>query len=174
MIIDVRIDAEDEPRRYRVTREPDGIRVERQRDDGTDAAVLVDWRLPEPRVYSLILEGRSYDVHVDEHEDDEESLTLHLLSQVVHASAADARKHRVGKAAAGPDGAIRLTAPIPGRIVTVLASVGSRVERGDGILILEAMKMENEIKAPRAGTLTALEIAEGDGVEGGALLAVIE
>ena len=67
-----------------------------------------------------------------------------------------------------------ISAPMPGRVVKVLATEGTAVTRGDGIIVLEAMKMENELKAPRDGIVTSVLVEEGQGVQGGALLATIE
>ncbi len=75
-----------------------------------------------------------------------------------------------GRHAHGP---ARLTAPMPGRIVRVLASAGADVVAGQGLVVIEAMKMENELKAPRAGRLQEMPVREGQAVEAGALLAVI-
>lgn len=66
-----------------------------------------------------------------------------------------------------------LTAPMPGRIRKILVRPGDRVERGQVILVLEAMKMEHAIRAPRDGTVTMLDRAEGDLVEAGTVLAEI-
>jgi 3-methylcrotonyl-CoA carboxylase alpha subunit len=66
-----------------------------------------------------------------------------------------------------------LIAPMPGRVRRIVAKAGSRVARGDVILILEAMKMEHAIRAPRAGTVEKIFHAEGDLVEAGAALAAI-
>lgn len=187
MIIEVLLDGEEEPRRYRVHRDDGDLCLRRLEPEGHgeideasagedcgDGAVRIDWKMPEPHVYSLLIEDRSYDVHIDEEDGDEERLTLHLLSRILQGRASDARKRRVGKAAAGPEGAVRLTAPMPGRVVKVLAPEGTVVSRGEGILVLEAMKMENELKAPRDGTVTRVTVSEGEGVEGGAHLATIE
>ncbi len=66
----------------------------------------------------------------------------------------------------GP-GAGTVAASMPGRVVKVLTEEGASVEQGDGLLILEAMKMENEIKAPRSGVVSSLKVAEGESVESG-------
>jgi biotin carboxyl carrier protein len=80
-----------------------------------------------------------------------------------------------GSATVAPraDGPARLTAPMPGRIVRVLSSAGADVEAGQGLMVIEAMKMENELRAPRGGRLTELLVREGQAVEAGALLAVV-
>ncbi|RMF76124.1 MAG: biotin/lipoyl-binding protein, partial [Acidobacteria bacterium] len=62
---------------------------------------------------------------------------------------------------------------MPGRVVKLLVEAGQEVAEGQGLLVLEAMKMENEVTAPRAGTVERLPVAAGDAVEGGQLLAVI-
>jgi len=70
-------------------------------------------------------------------------------------------------------GPARLTAPMPGRIVRVLSESGASVVAGQGLVVIEAMKMENELRAPRAGRLLELLVREGQAVEAGALLAVV-
>ena len=70
-------------------------------------------------------------------------------------------------------GRASLTAAMPGKIVRVLVAVGDEVAAGQGILVIEAMKMQNELKAPRAGRVTAIEVKENDSVNAGALLATI-
>jgi biotin carboxyl carrier protein len=75
--------------------------------------------------------------------------------------------------AARAHGPARLTAPMPGRVVRVLSPAGSDVVAGQGLLVIEAMKMENELRAPRGGRVTQLLVREGEAVEAGALLAVV-
>ena len=176
MIIDVQLEGEEVARRYRVQRDNGAFRLRRLSSPDhpvEDTEVHVDFRTPEPRVYSLLVDDASYDVHVDE-EADEEELSLHLFGRVLRARASDARRRRVVKEVAGPEGLVRITAPMPGRVVKVLAPEGTEVKRGDGIIVLEAMKMENELKAPRDGVVTQVMVQEGQGVEGGSLLATIE
>jgi biotin carboxyl carrier protein len=76
----------------------------------------------------------------------------------------------VAPRAAGP---ARLTAPMPGRILRLLAAAGAEVAAGQGLLVIEAMKMENELRAPQSGRLRELLVREGEAVEAGALLAVV-
>jgi biotin carboxyl carrier protein len=63
---------------------------------------------------------------------------------------------------------------MPGKIVKVLVEEGNEVDQGDGLVIVEAMKMENEIKSPKAGVVKKIGVAEGDIVEAGALLIIVE
>ena len=174
MIIEVLLDGDASPRRYRVARDDGEVCLRRLGDEGESEPVCLDWRTPEPRVYSLLIDGSSYDVHIDEHAADEEVLDVHLLSRVIRARASDARKRRVAKEGSGPDGPVQIAAPMPGRVVKVVTVEGTAVTRGDGIIVLEAMKMENELKAPRDGIVASVLVEEGQGVEGGALLATIE
>jgi biotin carboxyl carrier protein len=72
------------------------------------------------------------------------------------------------------DDAVRIVAPMPGKVVRVLVEVGSQVEAGAGVIVIEAMKMQNELKSPKAGTVIALNVQSGATVNGGDVLAVIE
>lgn len=71
---------------------------------------------------------------------------------------------------ANTQGDIKVTAPMPGNIWKIKTSVGAKVNKHDVLLILEAMKMENEIVAPEAGTVTAILVKEGDTVEPGKVM----
>lgn len=202
MIIEVQLGDEAEPRRYELQRADDTFRARRlvageeragagdrrgthdtsgghdthggdeaRRADDDPGTILIDWRRPEPRIYSLIVDRNSYEVFVDDNED---HLEVHLVNRTFRVLAADARVRRAVAGGSAKDGAARISAPIPGRVVKVLAAAGTKVARGDGIVVLEAMKMENELRAPRAGVVATVEVEEGQGVEGGTLLATIE
>ncbi len=119
---------------------------------------------------SLLLEGRSYELSL---EPDEEGALVHfpggLVQRVVLASGSAAT------AAAAPqrDGPARLTAPMPGRVVRVLVAPGAAVEAGQALLVVEAMKMENELRSPRSGEVQEVAVREGQAVEAGALLVLV-
>jgi biotin carboxyl carrier protein len=72
------------------------------------------------------------------------------------------------------DGAARIIAPMPGKVVRVLVEVGESIEAGAGIAVVEAMKMQNELKSPKSGTVLTINAEVGATVNGGDLLAVIE
>ncbi len=76
-------------------------------------------------------------------------------------------------AAASATGSIKVNAPMPGKIIAVKANVGEVVKRGDVVIILEAMKMENEIVAPSDGTVASVNVAVGANVESGEVLATL-
>jgi acetyl-CoA/propionyl-CoA carboxylase biotin carboxyl carrier protein len=94
---------------------------------------------------------------------------------VTTAAAAKAKPRRAsaGTGAAG-GGSGDVTVPMQGTIVKVLVEVGQAVEVGQGIVVLEAMKMENQINAEKAGTIKAIKVVPGDTVGGGDVVAVIE
>ena len=78
-----------------------------------------------------------------------------------------------GAAPAGAQGSVAVTAPMPGKILGIKAQVGQAVAKGEAIIVLEAMKMENEIVAPSDGTVATIDVAVGDAVEAGQALATL-
>ena len=79
----------------------------------------------------------------------------------------------IAAAPAGAAGSVSVSAPMPGKVVAVKAAVGQAVKKGDVILVLEAMKMENDIVAPQDGTIASINASTGDSVESGAVLATL-
>jgi len=95
---------------------------------------------------------------------------------VVIRAAVDARRFRRTDSgdASGGSGLQRLVAPMPGRVVRVLVKRGDEVQARQGLVVVEAMKMENELRAARAGRVTDVAVVEGASVESGRLLVVVE
>jgi biotin carboxyl carrier protein len=123
--------------------------------DGVREASVVE---VEPGVYSILLDGRSYEVRAS-------GLDIEVE---------DPRAPRhVGKQA-GLEGRQSVAAPMPGKVVRVLANVGDAVERGQGLVVIEAMKMQNEMKSPKQGHLVSLTAIEGAAVSAGDVLATVE
>ena len=85
-----------------------------------------------------------------------------------------ARRSVAVKGPSGASGAKDVVAPMPGRIVKVLVKAGDRVAGGQGLVVVEAMKMENELRAPRDGTVAAVRVSEGMSVDANAVLVVVE
>ena len=90
------------------------------------------------------------------------------------APVAKAKKQRASSSGGGGAGSGDVTVPMQGTIVKLLVEVGQAVEAGQGVVVLEAMKMENQINAERAGTIAEIKVAPGDTVGGGDVVAVIE
>ena len=121
--------------------------------------------------YSLIVDGRVIEAAVTDGPSRGE-LTVHLPSVSVPVSI-DANRRR-GRTAQHPEGEQRIAAPMPGRVLRVLVKVGDAVEARQPVVVVEAMKMENELRAPKAGTVKEVAIEAGASVEAGRLLVVIE
>ena len=115
--------------------------------------------------YTITVNGNVYDVTVEEG-----------TGSTAGAAKAAAPKAAAPKAAlkaaapAGAQGAVKVNAPMPGKILKVNVNAGAAVKKGDVLLVLEAMKMENEICAPQDGTVATVECAAGDSVESGKVL----
>ena len=119
--------------------------------------------------YTITVNGNVYEVTV------EEGFTGAASAPKAAAPAPKAAPAAAPKAAPAPAaaGSVAVTAPMPGKILGVKASAGQAVKRGQVLLILEAMKMENEIVAPQDGTVATINVAVGDSVEPGATLATL-
>ena len=125
-------------------------------------------------LYSLIVGGRSYEVDVME---GEEELTVLVRGDPYRLRIQDERTARLQAAVAkgkAPSGKRIVASPMPGKVVKHLVKVGDAVEAGQGVIVGEAMKMENELKAPGPGTVREIRAPEGTVVQGGAPLVIIE
>jgi biotin carboxyl carrier protein len=143
--------------RFRVRLDGDGMTVHLQ---------------PTDLGLSLLLDNRTVDAALTERR---AGAWLVQLPHVAIEAVLDGRRSRRGTPAGlATDGEHRITAPMPGRVVRVLVKPGDRVSARQGLLVVEAMKMENELASPGAGTVREVAVAEGASVEAGRLLVVIE
>ena len=126
------------------------------------------------RAWSILLGHRSYEVWLVQQGPGE--LTAHVNGRAVTVQGGLQRfgSRRAGAGGADARGAGRVVAPMPGRIAKVLVKVGETVAARQGLVVVEAMKMENELRSPRSGTVTDVCAAEGALVEANAVLIVIE
>ncbi|HLJ87969.1 MAG TPA: biotin/lipoyl-containing protein [Candidatus Angelobacter sp.] len=123
-------------------------------------------------VYSILIEGKSYEA-TQEHTPLGNNIVVgrHRFTPTVR----DPRSFRsLRRADSAAQGSKKITAPMPGKVVRILVAAGAQVEAGQGVLVVEAMKMQNELKSPKNGTITKLNVAEGSPVEAGQVLAEIE
>ena len=111
--------------------------------------------------YTITVNGNVYDVTVEEG----------ASTGAAPVAAPVAKK--AAPAAAGSEGSVKVNAPMQGKIVSVKVATGQQVKKGDVILILEAMKMENEVVAPQDGTIASINVSDGDKVESGAVVATL-
>jgi acetyl/propionyl-CoA carboxylase alpha subunit len=157
--------------RKTVSIEPEGVRYE---DEGLVHAELSDIEGSPVRmvklgtnVYRVVVEKRQgrgrYSLWVDGYRFETEALDERTRSI-----------RDLSAASAGPSGPAPIIAPMPGLIVRMYVSVGDHVEAGQGLVVMEAMKMENELRATTAGTVKSVEVTPGTAVEKGTLLVALE
>jgi biotin carboxyl carrier protein len=122
---------------------------------------------------SMILDGASYNVEFEAKGD---QVSVLLRNQVTRLDLVDEQQYRLRAAAATftNEGTQVITSPMPGKVVKVFVKVGDKVTEGQPVVVVEAMKMENELKSPKTGTVTEVTAKEGTAVENGTKLVVVE
>ncbi|MDF1566330.1 MAG: acetyl-CoA carboxylase biotin carboxyl carrier protein subunit [Deltaproteobacteria bacterium] len=137
---------------------------------------VVDAIFLEGGTWSLLVDGKSYEVDLHADEAHPEKMVVSVRGHRFPLEVLDERRLRMRAAGGGfeVEGRVELKAPMPGKVVKLLKAVGDEVAEGEGVIVVEAMKMENELKAPKAGTLSEIRVETGDTVDGGTLLLVIE
>ena len=132
---------------------------------------IVDSRPTGQRSFSLLIEDAPAEVSVTSRGDE---FRVVIGGRTHRLRLLDERARRRHERSAAGDGAREVRAAMPGKVVAVLVATGAAVTRGQGILVIEAMKMENEVVAPRDGTVQELRVKSGQTVEAGELLAIVE
>jgi acetyl/propionyl-CoA carboxylase alpha subunit len=126
-----------------------------------------------PNAISVMLGGQSFEIHVSRSVDG--TLKLQCGPHEFSADIIDPRAWRGRKhSAVEVEGRQEILAPMPGKVIRVLAAVGDAVEAGQGVLVVEAMKMQNEIRSPKSGKVERLLVKEGQNVNAGEVLAWVE
>ena len=125
--------------------------------------------------YLLMHEGRVYECRVNQSKGRGSPLTVTVGAGEYEVTLTDPKHLRAaGGAHAHDSGRAQVTAPMPGKVVRVLVEAGQQVEAGQGVVVVEAMKMQNELKSPKSGTVAELRAEAGATVNAGDVLAVIE
>jgi len=162
---------------YDVTIDGKNYRLDLNQVDGLWACRLdgqdfqVDSVLARPDVLSLRVGNMAYEIKLERVGGD---LHVWVGSKRFAVEVRDPRSLR-GRARSGDDhGPRKITAPMPGKVVRLLARVGDEVEPGAGVAVVEAMKMQNEIKSPKKGTVQKILVTEGAAVNAGDVLAIVE
>ncbi|HEY4842736.1 MAG TPA: biotin/lipoyl-containing protein [Terriglobales bacterium] len=134
--------------------------------------VDVDAIIPRPDVLSLLIDGRAYEIKREQTATD---LHLWVGSARFAVELRDPRSLRSRQKSAGDEkGPRKILAPMPGRVVRLLVAENSEVEAGQGIVVVEAMKMQNEIKSPKKGIVKKISATAGAAVNPGDVLAIVE
>ena len=157
-----------------------------------DKAFTIDWRTIAPLAadtkglvsagghYSLIINGISYDIFarriVKPDENGSQTYEITLAEQRFEVAVEDEREKALSSSikAAHEGSEARVLAPMPGLVINIPFEVGTRVERGQTVVVLEAMKMENDLATPLSGTVTAIRVNKGQTVNQGDVLVVVE
>ncbi len=154
------------------------IDIERGGDEGRFRVVVggrerdVDARRIDGTTWSLLIDGEAYLVDVEPGKDGD--LVVDVGGLVVPVKVTDPRRRLLGAARAREtSGPLEIRAPMPGKVVKILVKSGDSVTSGQGLLVIEAMKMENELRAPRDGTVDKILRAEGQVVDGQEVLVVL-
>ena len=126
-----------------------------------------------PNIFSVLLDGKSHEIRVTPNPSS--TLTLQtgrndFTAEVIDPRAWRGRRHGALEA----QGRQQILAPMPGKIIRVLVQAGEKVQAGQGLLVVEAMKMQNEIRSPKSGTVERLLAKEGQPVNSGEVLAWID
>ena len=124
-----------------------------------------------PAVYSILIDGQSFEARV---ESAAAGLRVIVGGHEYAAAIRDPRQWRRHRGAAvEAEGRQQAIAPMPGKVVRVLVKAGDAVEAGQGLVVIEAMKMQNEVRSPKRGTIERLLVSEGQTINAGEVLAIV-
>ncbi len=136
-----------------------------------NGSIPVDFRrIGDSLVYSLFLDGKSYDVWASLQNG---SIQIGIEGQSYLAKVEDERQRllkQLTRSDAKAEGIVRIEAPMPGLVVRISVEKGISVKKGQGVMVIEAMKMENEIKAPISGIIKSIGVKQGEAIDKNALL----
>ena len=121
-----------------------------------------------PGVFSILVDGRSYQATVLA------PGTIQVNDRIFNVEIFDPRELRARSGTAASHGRQNIAAPMPGKVVRLLVKAGDAVDPGQGLIVVEAMKMQNEMKSPKAGTVVEVKTKDGATVAAGEILIVIE
>lgn len=138
------------------------------KEESRGAASLVEIA---PGVFSVLLGHQSFTVYIFENNG---VLDVVAASQRHTVSIADARDRAAGNKQAAAAGPAEIRAQMPGKVIKLLVTAGATVHAGQGVIVVEAMKMQNEMKSPKAGVVARIRVQEGATVAAGEAMMVVE
>lgn len=139
---------------------------------GSDPERQAEVAQPEPGIYSVLMAGRCYEARVENGSSGE--VVVVIDGNRFDIDVRDPREFRGRNGSHAHDGIEDVTAPIPGKVVKLLVEPGAAVTSGQPLMVIEAMKMQNEMRSPRSGRVVAIPVHEGNAVAAGEVLASIE
>jgi biotin carboxyl carrier protein len=139
---------------------------------GSDPERDAEVTQPEPGVYSVLTAGRSYEARVEPGAGG--AMVVVIDGNRFDIEVRDPRQYRRKTGLHGIEGLQNVAAPMPGKIVRILVPLGAPVTAGQALMVVEAMKMQNELRAPKSGKVVSIPVKEGDTVMSGEVLMVIE
>lgn len=126
----------------------------------------------EPNVFLLKHKGMVHEIYISPTGN---SYQASVGGKDIDVRLIDPKRLRgTGSGAEHSDGNAEIRTMMPGKVVRLIVNTGDAIEKGDGVLVVEAMKMQNELKSPKAGTVKEIRVAEGETVAAGDVLAIIE
>ncbi len=168
----MKLKAEIEDHQYEVAGQREGDKLVATVDD---RAYELEVSQPEAGVYLFNNNGKVTEIFVPRSVTAGEPVTVTSGETSYEITIIDPKRLRgTGTGDAHSHGHAEIRTAMPGKVVRVLKATGEAVERGDGVMVVEAMKMQNEIKAPKAGVVKEIKVEEGGTVAAGEVLAVIE
>jgi biotin carboxyl carrier protein len=130
---------------------------------------------PEPNVYLLKNEGKIYEIFVSPQKNANEPFQVRVKTDEFEINLIDPKRLRgAGAGAEHGEGVAEIKTAMPGKVVRVLTQEGAEIKQGEGVIVVEAMKMQNEIKSPKDGIVKEIRFPEGATVNAGDILAIIE
>jgi biotin carboxyl carrier protein len=163
--------------KYEIETDGQTFSVELSDESGQGVAIIdgspveFDLNEPEPGIYTLLIANQVLEARTVGNAT-QTSLDVILRGRRIQLRITDPRRRRRGALTVA--GKIELKATMPGRVVRWLCQPGDGLSEGQGVVVLEAMKMQNEVRSPKSGTITDIRVKPGQTVETGAVLAVIE
>jgi biotin carboxyl carrier protein len=140
-----------------------------------DRVYNLEVRETEPGCYLFFANTHVYECRVTERVKSREIFEVTVRGRNHEVTIVDPKRLRSGQNSdRHHHGAAEILAPMPGKVVRVQIEAGASVEKGDGIVVVEAMKMQNEMKSPREGVVVSMNVKPGDTVNAGDVLAVVE
>jgi biotin carboxyl carrier protein len=136
-----------------------------------DSGQLAAVKQVEPGVYSVLVDGASYEIRVSGAKD---GLRASVGGLAFTVEVRDPRDTSRASATSISSGRQKISAPMPGKVIRLLVNVGDSVETGQGLIVVEAMKMQNEMKAARAGRVAEISVRAGETVSAGDTLMILE